>query len=358
MLERLVVDGVRNIGSAELALGRGLNLIVGANGAGKTSLLEAVHCLARARSFLPGPLRGITKRGQDGWSVRGVVAVEGKAYRLGVGRMGGHTRVRLDGETVGRLSEFAWLLPVQVLNTRSQRLVTDGPSERRGFMNWGVFHVEPSFAGDWRRYERALKQRNAALRRGDDRLAAAWEPEMAAAGERVGEQRRDFLDALYPLWQRWVRAWLPDSDVDWAYRAGWDAQVPLAEQLAADRATSAARGYSLRGPHRADIRLMATGRAAASELSRGQQKLVVTALRFALVELLRDRAPSVDPLLLMDDLPSELDAANQRAVVEAATGLGAQLLVTAIGQASLEMGRVTPDTLFHVEQGQCVELIQ
>lgn len=357
MLESFAVKGVRNIDSAELALGGGVNLILGDNGAGKTSLLEAVHCLARARSFLPGGLNVLTRRGLEGWWVRGSVAHGSRRYRLGVGWGSGKVRVRLDGETVGRLSDFAWLLPVQVLNTRSQRLITDGPSERRAFLNWGVFHVEQSFPEDWRRYERALRQRNAGLRRGDEMLAAAWEPEMASAGERVAAKRQAFLDALYPRWKAWVEAWLGDAPIDWEYRRGWSGESPLDEALGADRRDGVARGYSVRGPHRADLRLTAGGRLAASELSRGQQKLVVTALRFALVELLRERWPDVQPVLLIDDLASELDGRNQRAVVEGLSRLGAQVIVTAIEQSSLELGNVQPEALFHVEQGRCRELL-
>lgn len=256
-----------------------------------------------------------------------------------------------------RLSDVAWLLPVQVINTRSQRLLSDGPGERRAFMNWGVFHVEHEFAGEWRRYERALHQRNAALRHGDARLASAWEPEMAAAAARVDEQRRRFLEGLWPYWQRLMTQWLPGLAMSWAYRRGWNEDVGLAEQLAGNRDRELTLGYSLRGPQRGDLRLLASGREAGGELSRGQQKLVVTALRFGLVGLLREQSSGVTPLVLIDDLPSELDSVNQRRVVESAAGTGAQTVVTAIERRGIDLGCVKPDALFHVEQGQVRDLL-
>lgn len=357
MLERIAVSGFRNIESAELGIGERLSLVVGDNGAGKTSLLEAVHCLARARSFLPGSLDGLTRHGAAGWWVRGHIATDQERHLLGIGREGRRTRVRLDGEAVRRLSDVAWLVPVQVLNTRSQRLLSDGPGERRAFLNWGVFHVEHGFAAAWRRYERALLQRNAALRARDGRVAAAWEPEMAAAAAQVDEQRARFLEALWPHWEGYVAAWLGDGSVRWSYQRGWPQDVGLEEQLGAKRERELALGYSLSGPQRADLRFLAGGRDAGAELSRGQQKLLVASLRFALIGLLREQSARVAPLLLIDDLPSELDGRNQRRVVEAAAWSGAQIIVTAIERQGIELGNVTPDAVFHVEQGQVHDLL-
>lgn len=357
MLERLTVSGFRNIDSAELSFAPGLNLVVGENAAGKTSLLEAVHCLGRARSFLPVSLDQLTKRGADGWWVRGEIESGEERHTLGVGRFSKRTRVRLDGESVGRLSDVAWLVPVQVLNTRSQRLLTDGPDERRGFLNWAVFHVEHGFAQHWRRYERALRQRNAALRAGDERLASAWEPEMAEAGAQVDESRGRLLGELEPYWRGWIDRWLPSCDVEWRYKRGWSTEAGLGELLASERAREQELGYSVNGPHRADLRVVAAGRDASKELSRGQQKLVVTALRFSLVERLTRLDSGVRPIVLMDDLPAELDANNQDRLVAAATTLGAQVVVTAIGRDQLALDCSSVERLFHVEQGSYRELL-
>jgi len=358
VLERLTVHDFRNIASADLRLGPTLNLVVGSNAAGKTSLLEAVHCLGRARSFLPGSLDQLARRGSGGWGVYGEIQADDGSHRLGVGRGSGRTRVRLDGETAARLSHVAWLLPLQVLNTRSQRLLTEGPAGRRSFLNWGVFHVEPAFALAWQRYERALRQRNSALKAGDGRLAAAWEPELVAAAEWIDERRRVFLNALQPYWDDWISHWLSEeAAITWSYRRGWSSERALAEVLAEKRDQELDLGYGLVGPHRADLRFRAAGRDAGNELSRGQQKLLVTALRFALIGLVTDREPRVRPLLLIDDLPSELDESNQRAVIEGAAGVGAQVLVTAISREGVPIETNSPDAVFHVEQGAYREVL-
>jgi len=194
----LSLQGFRHLRDDALELDPRVNVIQGANAAGKTSFLESIHFLARARSFLTHRTAQMVAKGKERALVHGQIRAAGTDHRLGVQYQKGQTRVRLDGRDVQALSESAGLLPIQVINTEGQRLLTDGPAERRAFLNWGVFHVEPAYREDWRRYQKALRQRNAALRAGDRRLVAAWEPAMVAAAEAVDRRRQAFLETLMP----------------------------------------------------------------------------------------------------------------------------------------------------------------
>jgi len=333
----------------DLTLSPVLNVIQGDNAAGKTSLLEAIHCLARGRSFLPLRMDRIVSRDAEMLLVRGQVEVGEYRHRVGMSRSGGRTRMRLDGGDVGSLSEIAWLLPTQVINTQSQRLLTDGPGERRRFLNWGVFHVEHRFRDVWRRYDRAHRQRNAALRSGDVRVARACEPELLEAAETVDRLRREFLDAFLPVWGEQSSRWLPGVTLAVSYRRGWPKDTDLGGVLEGSRGREAELGYGLYGPHRADLRLLADGVEATAHLSRGQQKLLVISLRLALARLIAGNG-SVRPVLLIDDLPAELDSGNRRRVLEECVAIGAQAFVTCIEAEGL----VLPNTelsMFHVEQG-------
>lgn len=349
-LRRLEVRGFRNLEPLALEFGPGVNLIHGANAAGKTSLLEAIHFLGRARSFATSHAVRLVRRGAaDGLLVRGELEVDGVLHRLGVAWGQGRVQVRLNGADVTALSQAAWLLPLQVINTEAQRLFTDGPPVRRSFLNWGVFHVEPRFRDDWRRYQRALRQRNAALRGGDARLAGVWEPELAVAGEAVDAARQRFLDALAEPFRSYAEAWLADVSLGWRYRRGWPDGGSLAEALSAAREREIEQGYTLYGPHRAELRLLADGLDAAGRLSRGQQKLAVIALRLAEVARLL-AAGQARPLLLVDDLPAELDCNHRREVLDALFGTDAQIFVTAIEPDALP---VPPECrVFHVEHGR------
>jgi len=349
-LNRFEVRGFRNLEAAELEFAPGVNIIHGANAAGKTSLLEAVHFLARARSFATSRAARLVRRAStDGLLVRGEIDVGRGKHRLGIGWREGRLQVRMDGAPVRALSECAWLLPVQVINTEAQRLLTEGPAERRSFVNWGVFHVEHAFRDAWRRYQRALRQRNAALRAGDARLAAAWEPELETAALAVDRGRRDFLEALAVPFRDRMQAWLPGLEIQWRYRRGWPEQTGLRETLELARGREVEQGYTLYGPHRMELRLLADGVDAGWRLSRGQQKLLVTALRLAQVEQLA-RYGSARPLLLVDDLPAELDVERRGMLLDALFGLDAQILITAIARGDLPP--LPEARVFHVEQGR------
>ena len=342
-------QGVRHLGAGSLEPASRLNIFHGANAAGKTSLLEAIHLLARSRSFVTHRTGQLIGRGQESAVVSGRIRATGSLHRLGVAHRRGETRVRVDGRDVSALSESAWLLPLQVLNTEAQRLLTDGPGTRRAFLNWGVFHVEPSYRDDWRRYRRALRQRNVALRSGDPRMASAWEPDMVEAAASVEAQRVDFLEAVIPAALAIAEQWLPDLDLDWRYRRGWRAGETLDAVLASGRRQELAQGFSLHGPHRADFRLTANGLEASSYLSRGQQKLLVAAIKVALTAHWAARSTQ-RPLLLVDDLPAELDRVHRADLLARLEAGGAQVFVTAI-EGDLLPVRGTAQW-FHVEQGQ------
>ena len=348
-LTRLSFQGFRHLLPATLDFANRTNVIYGRNAAGKTSVLETIHFLARARSFITPRTARLINTHAESVLVHGAIASRSGTHRLGVEYGKGHTRVRLDGRDIQALSESAWLLPMQVINTEGQRLLTDGPVHRRAFINWGVFHVEHAYRDTWRRYQRALRQRNAALRAGDARLATAWEPEMAVAGSAVDEARRRFLSALMERAIAIGHAWLGATTLDWQYRPGWASGQPLESVLKAGREKELKQGFGLYGPHRADLRLLADGEEAAGRLSRGQQKLLVAALRIALVQTWIAKGHE-RPIVLVDDLPAELDSRHRANLLSQLQDSGAQLFITAIEPDQLP--EITAAGWFHVEQGR------
>ena len=347
-LSRLAINGFRHLSTTTVEPSPRLNVIYGHNAAGKTSVLEAIHFLARARSFLTTRTARLVTRSGDSVTVHGRINTADAVHGLGVQYQDGQTRVRLNGVDVQTLSESAWLLPIQVINTEAQRLLTDGPPVRRAFINWGVFHVEPTYRDHWRRYQRALRQRNSALRSGDARLAAAWEPEMAAAAEAVEASRHGFLATLMPRAVALASQWLGEDRLDWRYRRGWTRDTPLAEVFAAARPRKMVQGFSLYAPQLADLLFLVDGVEASACLSRGQQKLLVAGLRLALAEQWGG-AGEQRPLVLVDDLPAELDAEHRQQLLTQLQATGAQLFVTTIERE--QVPAMADAEWFHVEQG-------
>lgn len=354
-LVRIEVEGFRNLQRDALSFASGVNLLWGDNGSGKTSLLEAIHFLARGRSFKRVRSDQLIQKGCRSFNLGANLEVGTQLVRLAMQRTAGRTRVRLAGRDVWSLSEIAWLLPVHVINTESQRVFGGAPQERRSLIDWGLFHVEHGFQEHWRRFQRALKQRNAAMQSGDSAVAKAWETNLVAAGEAVDVCRRRYLDSLWPYWRRLADDWLPGAELHWEFHSGWPRRVDLQSALSEGRTREMERGHTIHGPHRSDLRFTAGGVDAAQQLSGGQQKLAAIALRLAQAELTAKRGGQ-RPIILLDDLGAELDAASRGWVLEKLRRMDAQILLTALSRGELALTD-TSIRVFHVEQGRYCSMV-
>ncbi len=374
-IRRLVVRNFRNIAEADMADLGDVNLIHGDNGAGKTSILEAIHMLALARSFRGGKPDQLIARGLDDALVRAELeSATGGSHRLGVQRARGiaGARCRLDGEPLPTLSALAATLPAQVLDTGSTELVTGEPQLRRQLLDWGMFHVKHSgFHGHWQRYRRGLEQRNKLLRRGkiSGRLDSAelmvWSRDLAESGEALTALRAAQAQALIDEVRGLLDADLSDvlwhgqdpQSVDVVFYPGWDRDdMALDEALLKAEATDRATGYTHPGPHRADLRVKVAGQPAAQVLSRGQLKGLAALLRLAQAQLfVRNRPPGVRGVFLVDDLPAELDARRRGWLAEYIAGLDMQVFATHIGVDDFAPGDwavLGEPRRFHVKHGR------
>lgn len=348
-LERLDVLNVRNIASAQVALCAGVNLFVGPNGAGKTALLEAVHLLFCGRSFRTNRSEGLVRRGQDHLSV----AAFCRDDRLGAVRLGhlrdrGRVELRRDGLPVRQASALAALLPIQLLLPDLGELVFGVPAVRRQWLDWGAFHRQQDHFGTLRGYLRAVRHRNALLRRGELATLSQWSARAAALGEQVSAARRRYFEQAVPVVRRCLASLDAEMSVSVRYDAGWEGGA-LASALDASLERDAHTGTTSTGPHRADLRLLSDGRPAATVLSRGQGKIVASALRLAQAqELMATAKPS---LFLIDDVGAELDADHSQRLFGALGEMACQILATSARSDSVRALRALPTRMFHVEQG-------
>jgi len=279
----------------------------------------------------------------------------GLSQKLGFQYTQGKRRLRLDGQPIRSGAELAHLLPIQLINQQSFDLIDQGPSQRRKFLDWGVFHVEQLFYSVWQRYMRAMKQRNAALRQ-SVRQTEHWELEMAASAAQLHNYRKHYVDSLQPLFSRSVVEMLGCDDITMQYRAGWEAEVPLNELLASNRDKDRELGYSRYGPQRADLVFKRDGVAARERLSRGQQKLLVSALVLGQAQLLTN-VTGKPGTVLIDDISAELDAEHCAKLMKVLLATGSQLVVTAITAEQLPDISEEHPAMFHVEHGEVKEVI-
>src|SRR6187401_826900 len=218
-LAELRIENLRCVESAALEFSPELNLIAGENGAGKTSILEAIFLLGRGRSFRTRSTERLIRHHQSKLTVFGATDdVPPRRAGIEVGS-DGTTRARIDGANAVSLLELTGVLPVQSIDPEIHKLVDQGPERRRRWLDWFVFHVEPNFGVQWARYNRALKQRNAALRSGAGEISA-WDAELIKNGNAITESRQRAVARLIPsLEQTFAR--FGGLDVSVGFTTGW-----------------------------------------------------------------------------------------------------------------------------------------
>jgi DNA replication and repair protein RecF len=365
-LSQLQISNVRNLREVRLQDLARVNVFFGCNGSGKTSVLESIHLLGMARSFRGSSIKSLITHDEHSCTVFGKTTLSGSAtgvespgfgeLPLGVQRNRvGEAHIKIGGRLVRSVAELAGQLPLQVITAESFGLLTGSPATRRQFLDWGVFHVEQQFFGQWQRFQRSIKQRNNLLRRGKvtDSELTVWTRDLAQTGTTINEHRKDYFRILSPLFKEIMANLAPSLEsLELRYQQGWDRQFSYAEALQHGLSADLEQGYTHSGPQRADIRVLCGGQVATDVLSRGQQKLVVCGLKLAQGQLMA-RLGRGSCTYLIDDLPSELDYDNSQRVCNLLASMEAQVFITCIDHQDIRS--VWPETdefaLFHVEQG-------
>ncbi len=358
-LSALELINVRNLSDQLLSLSPGLNYFYGHNGAGKSSILESIYILGTGKSFRTSQLSPVVKHTSDMCQIGGRILEDDQGLSSTIKCIKhAHERPKflIDDEPAGSVATLAHLLPLQLLNLDAYQLLADPPEERRRWMDWMMFHVEPSFYLVWREYHRLLKQRNAALRAFGGRSdLPQWTTLLSHAGEKLHAARVSVMSRCIDMFGRELESLPGVSILSLSYHAGWDDLISLEEQFFASHERDVALGYTHAGPHRADLKIVLDGRPAAQILSTGQQKTFVTGLQLAQVSFVIAETGR-RPILLIDDLPSELDSGSRAILGERLKTLDAQIFLTGVdAHAYQELGLGTAK-MFHVEHGLVTEL--
>jgi len=354
LLRRFQAQGLRNLAPLDLSFPAGVSLVHGANGSGKTSLLEAIYTLATGRSFRSNRLASVLNYSANALTLFGEVVHEsGRVSRLGVTRQAsGAGMLRVDGERVSSNRPLAEALPVLLIHPESMNLITGSPEQRRRFLDWGVFHVEQHFGVLAATFRRSLEHRNAALRAGSRDLES-WTHQLVTVAEQVHEARQRYVGQLFEPLRFALEQLHGVSDVVLRYQAGWDRRRSLREALEDQLELDRQSGFTRSGPQRAELRFEVGGRRASECLSRGQQKVLACALLLAQNALLK-QSRGWGAVVLVDDLAAELDEAHRRRLAGALMNQGGQVLMTAVEPELVLRGlQLAKDiALFHVEQGE------
>ena len=348
-IKRFTAQAFRCLDTIEFEPDPEYTLVYGANASGKTSLLEALAYLGRGKSFRGAPPTNLIQHGKSEFVLFGQVDSGGRVASIGVRNSRAGLEVRVDGDSSGGTASLAAALPLQVIDPNVHNLVSGGPDERRRFLDWLAFHVEPEYLGLWRQFRRALKQRNAALKGSVSRDALrAWDREFCRLGERVDTERERVLAVAIETLQEHAGGLL-GAEMEFRYASGWSRDRSLQEALDDHFERDSALGNTQVGPHRADLRLIYDERQARRLVSRGQQKLLASAMILAATEIAQ-AALERPLLLLLDDPAAELDRDSLRRLMDRVASLGSQVIATSL-ERDESLFPAAP-RVFHVEHGE------
>lgn len=322
-LRRLWLTDFRNHEHDELELPPGLTAVTGPNGAGKTALLEAIGFLSTLSSFRGATSDVLVRSGAASAVVRGEVERDGRELLIECEVSGGRTVAQLNRQRGVRRRDLLDALRVSVFTPDDLVLVKGGPGERRRFLDDAMVQLRPRDDALRLELERVLRQRNTLLKQAGGRLTDevgltldVWDHKLTEVGEAIGARRVEIAAALAPLvTEAYGRLAGSPVPVAVSLRPSWAGAAGLAEALAEARDEDVKRRASTVGPHRDDVDLLLADLPARTQASQGEQRSLALALRLGVHHLVTDRV-GVPPVLLLDDVFSELDAGHSRALIE------------------------------------------
>ena len=365
ILQHLSILNYRNIETAELDLSPGVNCLTGANGQGKTNLLDAVYCLSFCQSAGGATDSMNILHGMDYFMVSGKYQDDnGSEERIAcTARRGQRKRMKRNGKEYPRLADHVGLVPLVMISPQDQELITGVSESRRRLMNAVIAQYDPNYLQATMRYERALRQRNAMLRQEqapDLAVITVLEEMMSRDADIIYQARRTFTNEFLPFFERIYRTLCPDDNEQPSLSyTSHGARGSLLELLSSYREREHIVGHTLHGPHRDDLTLSLGGYPVRHEGSQGQAKTFFIALKLAQYDFLRTKGERRVPILLLDDIFDKLDTQRVARIVHyVSAGMPGQVLITDTDRSHVD--RILSDLNgdykhFHVSGGTISE---
>ena len=331
ILSELKIHQLRNISTAHLELNPRFNFISGPNGSGKTSILEALYLLACGHSFRSREISPIVAHGQTS------LAVFARSFNhetISIQKSNsGPTQVKLNNQFCSTTSQLAYALPCQVFYSDIFQIIDAGPSVRRSVLDWGLFHVKHNYLALLKEYKKVLKHRNALLKQhAPYEHFVPWDKQLSQLAEQLNVLRTDYFE----IWQHEFLAILPqftDISCSIEYYKGWDKKnsgKELVEILKDHFISDKQKQYTQYGAHQADLIIESHHTKVKQLLSRGQQKIILFALKLAQAKLVEKEC-----MYLIDDLPAELDELHQKKLLSYLMTNNGQYFITSTNDCNL-----------------------
>ncbi|MDD2541746.1 MAG: DNA replication/repair protein RecF [Desulfuromonadaceae bacterium] len=354
----LAVADFRNVRSVQIEPGERFNLLHGLNGQGKTNMLEAIYLLGSPRSFRTFRLPELIRHGEHRAQIHGTVESGGIENKLQLCIEAAGRKVEIDGKAVHRASELHGKLNSVVFSPDDTGMVRMGPDSRRRYLDRAVYMGDIGYLHCWHAYQRILKQRNYLLKSSDRSCLEIWTEKLAETGAEVIERRLKFVAILDKKLQKFYATISGSSEISRLSYQPNGVQSTEREHIYEDllgmfkrqQQSDERYGTTTAGPHRDDLSLVLDDRPLKAFGSQGQQKSFVLALKMAEMDNLQDIFGEA-PLLLLDDMSSELDARRNHNLMEFLTTREIQVFITTTERSPVLLEAAPHCAVFHVEDG-------
>jgi DNA replication and repair protein RecF len=264
---------------------------------------------------------------------------------------GKNIEIRINQQSTQKRADLAYALPLQLIHPKSYELLDAGSQLRREFLDWGVFNSDQNFLIAWRRFKKALSQRNAFLKTGRLEQINVWDKELIYYGTIVDSCRQQYLKKFKPVFIEIINKFIKLDGLDLKLVSGWDSAKELSMALIDDHDKDLRYGFTHSGPHRGDFQLFVNDRLAKDVVSRGQLKILVMSLKLAQVQLLVNEQ-SLAGCILIDDFAAELDVLNRAKLLRYLAGTAYQVFITATEVIDFgDLSQINNYKMFHVEHG-------
>lgn len=354
----LAVVYFRNLCSVSIEPGKHFNLFYGLNGQGKTNLLEAIYLLGSPRSFRTSRLAELIKHGEQLLRIQGVVESTGVQSQLALSVETAGRKMEIDGKAVHKASELHGKLNAIIFSPDDTKMVRMGPEPRRRYLDRAVYMGDLGYLHCWHSYQRILKQRNHLLKSSERAGLNIWTEKLAESGAEIIERRLKFVKVLDSKLQRHFStivgntessriSYRPDGVISTGYE---QIREELMELFKKHQRADERYGTTTAGPHRDDVNFELDGQPLKAFGSQGQQKSFVLALKMAEMDNLQDTFGE-PPLLLLDDMSSELDARRNKNLMEFLTQREVQVFITTTERSPALLEAAPHCAVFHVEGG-------
>lgn len=321
-LRRLWLKNFRNYISTKVDFGEGTTAVTGANGQGKTNLVEAIAWLARGSSFRGAPTNALVRRGVGSAVLRAEIGEIERPTLLEVELVvKGPNRMQVNGNKVGRVQDLIRHFSATIFGPDDLVLIKGGPNERRDYLDHLLVDLDPRIHKLRADLERILRQRNSLLRQAGGRLSSevgntldVWDGKLQEVGEALAKERRCLVERLSPLLDGHLKA-LTDGEatVSLSYESSWPGMT-LLTSLKNARPDDLRRGTTTIGPHRDELDVVLNGLQARHHASQGEQRSLALTMRLAGHRLVAENT-GIEPFVILDDVFSELDEVRSAALV-------------------------------------------